>query len=73
MMWPAACPKCTGDLVRRQNEYGWERVCAECQHHDVAPMLRIPRAARRRAPLLVRVPARIAQSGMGIVHLRRAA
>jgi hypothetical protein len=66
MIWPAACPKCAGDLVRQDSLYGSERICAECNHRDVAPMLRIPRATRRRPPLLVRVPARIA-------GLRRAA
>jgi hypothetical protein len=66
MTLPGACPKCFGDLVRREGTYGNERACADCGHRDVAPMLRIPRQTRRRAPLLIRVPARF-------VQMRRAA
>jgi hypothetical protein len=66
LTWPGACPKCFGDLRRNDDFYGCVRVCAECGHRDVAPMLRIPRQPRRRAPLLIRVPARL-------VHGRRAA
>lgn len=66
MTLPGACPKCFGDLVRRDGVYGFQRICVECGHHDVAPMLRIPRHTRNRPPLLVRVPARL-------LHLRRAA
>lgn len=59
LTWPGACPKCFGDLQRREQPYGAVRACIDCGHIDVAPMLRIPRrtAARGWRPRLVRVPA----------------